>query len=116
MPFAGDTLARILLLIAFGACLAWMRSHVPASTIPAEVWPTLGAMFMFRLIVYVYNLCHKAAPFSISRSLGYFFMLPNVCFPLFPIVDYKTYCTTHFNTRPLEIYHTGLQSDYARHI
>ena len=100
---------RILLLIAFGACLAWMRSHVPASTIPAEVWPTLGAMFMFRLIVYVYDLYHKAAPFSISRSLGYFFMLPNVCFPLFPIVDYKTYCTTHFNTRPLEIYHTGLQ-------
>ena len=100
---------RILLLIAFGACLAWMRSHVPASTIPAEVWPTLGAMFMFRLIVYLYDLYHKAAPFSISRSLGYFFMLPNVCFPLFPIVDYKTYCTTHFNTKPQEIYRTGLQ-------
>jgi hypothetical protein len=100
---------RILLLLVFGACLAWMRSHVPPSIIPAEVWPTLGAMFMFRLIVYLYDLYHKAAPFSISRSLGYFFMLPNVCFPLFPIVDYKTYCTTHFNTRSLEIYHTGVQ-------
>ena len=100
---------RILLLITFGVCLAWTRSHVPASTIPAAVWPTLGAMFMFRLIVYVYDLHHKAAPFSIWRSLGYFFMLPNVCFPLFPIIDYKTYCTTHFNTKPLEIYRTGLQ-------
>ena len=27
----------------------------------------------------------------------YFFLMPNVCFPLFPIIDYKTFCSTYYN-------------------
>ena len=28
------------------------------------------------------------------RRLSYFFLLPNVCFPLFPVVDYRRFCRT----------------------
>ena len=48
-------------------------------------------MFMFRLLVYLYDVKYNAATFSPSRAAGYFFMIPNACFPLFPIVDYKTF-------------------------
>ena len=27
----------------------------------------------------------------LDRTLAYFFMLPNVCFPLFPVVDYLSF-------------------------
>ena len=72
------------------------------------IWPILGSMFMFRLIVYLYDLRHDTAPFSLSRSLAYFFLLPNVCFPLFPVVDFKTFRRTYFDADAARIYQTGV--------
>ncbi len=65
-------------------------------------------MFMFRLAVYLYDLEHKTAPFSFWRACAYFFMAPNLCFPLFPVVDYKTFCRTHYNDQPFLIYQKGV--------
>jgi hypothetical protein len=59
--------------------------------------------------VYLYDLRHRTAPFSFWRALAYFFMLPNVCFPLFPVVDYKTFCATHYAGPPTAIYQRGLR-------
>ena len=36
-------------------------------------------------------------------------MLPNVCFPVFPVVDYKTFCSTYYNEDWPRIYQTGLK-------
>jgi hypothetical protein len=58
-------------------------------------------------MVYLYDLRHRAAPVGIARALAYFFMLPNVCFPLFPIVDYKTMQRGAYNDDALRIYQTG---------
>jgi hypothetical protein len=66
-------------------------------------------MFMFRLINYMYDLKHRTAPFSLGRALAYFFMLPNVCFVLFPVVDYKTMWTTYHNDNRIGIYQVGLR-------
>ena len=79
------------------------------SLVPTTIWPILGSMFMFRLVAYFYDLKHKASTFSFSRAVGYFFMLPNVCFPLFPVVDYKTLQRSAYNDDPLRIYQTGLK-------
>ena len=42
-----------------------------------------------------------------ARS-AYFFMLPNVCFPLFPVVDYKTFRRTYYDDDAHRIYQTGI--------
>jgi alginate O-acetyltransferase complex protein AlgI len=69
----------------------------------------IGSMFMFRLILYMYELGQKdQAPASIWQRVCYFFLLPNICFPLFPIVDYKTYVRTYFNEDPFDIYQKGI--------
>jgi len=73
------------------------------------MWVILGSMFMFRLMAYLYDLKHRTAPFSPSRAISYFFLLPNVCFPLFPVVDYKTFCSTYYNEDWPRIYQTGLK-------
>jgi hypothetical protein len=90
---------RILLLAALGGVLLVLR--ITSLTAPIVV---LASLFMLRVIVYLYDLKNRTAPFSFARATSYFFMLPNVCFPLFPLVDYKTFCTTHYNDAPLAIY------------
>ncbi|MBK7380129.1 MAG: hypothetical protein IPJ03_14210 [Ignavibacteriales bacterium] len=42
-------------------------------------------------------------------KLQYFFMIPNVSFPLFPIVDFKTYLHTYYDQDQYEIYQKGIQ-------
>ena len=99
---------RIGLLAGAGAGLAMLRANAQWFPKLADIWIILGSMFVFRLMVYLYDLKHRTAPFSPARSIAYFFMLPNVCFPLFPLVDYKTFCSTYYNEDWKRIYQTGL--------
>lgn len=105
--------ARIVLLLLAGGALAALRKEwgplAQRLTVPNAIWPILGSMLMFRLAAYLYDLKHKSAPFSVSRAVAYCFMLPNVCFPLFPVVDYKTFCKCHYNDDPIRIYQVGLK-------
>jgi len=66
-------------------------------------------MFMFRLIVYLYDLRHEKKPAPAAQRLSYFFLLPNVCFPLFPVVDYKTFVGTYYDQDEHRIYQRGAQ-------
>ena len=64
---------------------------------------------MFRLIVYFYDLRHDTARrLRPAQSLAYFFMLPNVCFPLFPVVDYKTFRRNYYDDDAYRIYQVGI--------
>ena len=101
--------ARVGLIAVAGAGLAFLRAHSQWFPDVTEMWVILGSMFMFRLMVYLYDLKHRTAPFSPARAVAYFFMLPNVCFPLFPVVDYKTFCSTYYNEDWPRIYQTGLK-------
>ena len=76
--------------------------------IQGQTLPILAAMFMFRTAVYLYDLRHEKVPASLSQRLGYFFLFPNVCFPLFPVIDYQTYKRTYFNQASFEIYQKGI--------
>ncbi|MGQ0634356.1 MAG: SGNH/GDSL hydrolase family protein [Planctomycetaceae bacterium] len=100
--------ARVTLIGAATAGLALTRANSQWFPAALPIWPILGSMFAFRMMVYLYDLKHRNAPFSPSRALAYFFMLPNVCFPLFPVVDYKTFCSTYRHDDRLRTYQTGL--------
>lgn len=101
--------ARVAALIAAGCGIAAARVAFSDAPAAASVWPILGAMFMFRLAVYAYDIEHEKNPPKLSRSLAYFFMLPNVCFTLFPVVDYKTFARSHYAGDELRIYQRGVQ-------
>jgi hypothetical protein len=100
---------RVALLVATGGGLAVARANADSFPALHSMWPILGSMFVFRVMVYMYDLKHKSAPFGLWNSVAYFFMLPNVCFPLFPVVDYKTFCTTYYNEDALRVYQTGIK-------
>lgn len=99
---------RIALLLMVGAGLAVLRVHAVGSPWSAAIWPILGAMFMFRLILYVRALKTEQGKLTWWSSLAYFFMLPNVAFPLYPVVDYQTFRRTHFDTDETKIYEQGI--------
>jgi D-alanyl-lipoteichoic acid acyltransferase DltB (MBOAT superfamily) len=99
---------RVVLLVAFGSLFAALRAGWLDAPWSAAIWPVLGSMFMFRLIVYVYDLRHEKTPPTLMRTLTYFFMLPNACFPLFPVIDYKTFRRNYFDGDAYQIYQTGV--------
>jgi D-alanyl-lipoteichoic acid acyltransferase DltB (MBOAT superfamily) len=99
---------RVAVLVVTGAALALVRAEWVQLPWPAVVWPILGSMFMFRVVVYLYDLAHDRAPVSFTRTLAYFFLLPNVCFPLFPVVDYKTFRRQYYDGDAYRIYQVGI--------
>lgn len=59
----------------------WAVPYAPAMQI-------LGVMFMFRLIIYLYDRQTHHITNTGFKDLSYFFMLPNMSMSLFPAVDY----------------------------
>jgi len=100
---------RVSLVITAGACLAVVRAGWMPAPWPRAVWPIFGSMLMFRLIIYLYDLRHDTGPRSMWQTLAYFFLLPNVCFALFPLVDYKTFRRTYYDADAPQIYQVGVQ-------
>jgi D-alanyl-lipoteichoic acid acyltransferase DltB (MBOAT superfamily) len=76
---------------------------------PGLVWPVLGTMFMFRMVIYLYELKHARAPEKLGDALAYFFLLPNYAFIHFPVVDYRTFLKGAFATDIHTIQRRGLE-------
>ena len=106
LPFSFQLRAGIL-VVAGGVLIAQRAALLPAPWSQA-IWPILGSMFMFRLLVYLYDLKHEKTSGTWSQKLAYFFMLPNACFPLFPVVDYKTFRTNYFDDDAYRTYQVGV--------
>jgi len=100
---------RVLVLALAAGVLAALRLDWISGPWSRAVWPILGSMFMFRLIVYMYDLRHETGPKSLARTTSYFFLLPNVCFPMFPVVDYKTFKRTYCDVELDRIQQVGIQ-------
>ena len=61
-----------------------------------DFWPVLGSIFMFRMIIYLYDAKHTAGPVRLKDYLTYFFLLPNYYFLLFPVVGLQTFRRSYF--------------------
>lgn len=100
--------ARVVLLVAVGGTLAVARGGALEVPWSASVWPILASMFMFRLALYLHALKHEKERPDLARTLSYFFMLPNVAYPFFPVVDYSTFRRAYFDRDALAIYERGV--------
>ena len=101
--------ARVAILVAVGGLLAAVHARwIPATDKMSVVIPALGAIFMFRLAVYLYDLQHEKKPVGVWQRLAYFFLLPNPVFTLFPVVDYKTFIKTYYDRDAAAVYQKGV--------
>ncbi len=100
---------RVSLLLAAGAGLAALRADLVAPPWSPAIWSVVGSMLMFRVIVYAYDLPHMKGGIPWSERLAYFFCLPNVVFPLFPVIDFATFRRTYYDRAPVVIYEEGVR-------
>ena len=100
--------ARVAAVLAAACLLAVSRGGLVAAPWSAAVWPILGSMFMFRLVLYMHAINAKQLDPSPWTAVAYFFMLPNLVFPLFPVVDYQTFRRTYYDRTDVTIYEQGL--------
>lgn len=106
LPFSMKV--RVAGLLVAGALLAAARGGLVPAPWAAGVWPILGSMFMFRIVLYMLAMKSGQVDRSLWGALAYFFMLPNLTFPLFPVVDYQTFRRTYYDRKDIAIYEQGL--------
>ncbi|MEM1320974.1 MAG: hypothetical protein AAGG75_12045 [Bacteroidota bacterium] len=99
-------LRRGLVFLAGVALVLMSTGYWPS---PLDSWQMriFASLFMFRVILYLYELPHEKKGPSIWQRLNYFFLLPNIIFPLFPIVDYQGFQKKYFNQKDIIIYQRG---------
>lgn len=66
-------------------------------------------LFMFRVLVLLYELKNGLKIKSLWQVCAYFFLLPNIFFLFFPIVDYKNYETTYYNDEEKNMWQKGIR-------
>ena len=101
--------AGLVAVLGVGLGVARSLTGSDGSAWSEVVWPVLGSMMMFRMIVYLYEIKHVDRPEPIVDTLGYFFLLPNYCFLHFPVVDYRTLNRSFFATEIHATQRSGLR-------
>lgn len=107
-------LLRAALVLAAALGLAYGRAYSQALApdsffwIPNSHWAILGAIFMFRMILYAKEVQVARQPETFGDFMCYFFLLPNMFFPLFPVVDYATFKRGHYTKNIHETAQKGI--------
>ncbi|MCI4650965.1 hypothetical protein [Phaeodactylibacter sp.] len=99
---------RTALLLIITALLATARLGYLPFYHGSTLLPVLGALFMFRSILYLYEQKYIQASSPIWIRLNYFFILPNLVFFIFPVVDYKTFTQSYYKKPAFETYKKGV--------
>lgn len=86
---------RVSAIAAIFAALMYCCAEKVAH-IPPHFYPVFGAIFMFRLVVYAYDMAHSRDKGQILPFLSYFYLLPNYLFTLFPVIDFQTMRRTYY--------------------
>ncbi len=100
---------RILLLLAAVAGVIYLRGAAESFPWSDAIWPIFWSMFLFRMVIFLFDRRIGKSPLGWKESLAYFFLLPNVVFPLFPPIDYATLWRTYYDTDPHRIHRTGIR-------
>jgi D-alanyl-lipoteichoic acid acyltransferase DltB (MBOAT superfamily) len=102
-PYKWRVVSVAAIFLALIYCCA---AKVPL--IPQNFYPLFGAIFMFRIVIYVYDVAHTREPARLLPFLSYFFLLPNYFFALFPVIDFQTMRRTYYQRDIHEIAQQGI--------
>src|SRR5271165_142997 len=98
---------RVLAVGAIFAGLIYVRA-TKGLGIPPSFYPVFGAIFMFRIIIYLYDLAYRREPVGLPAFLSYFFLIPNYYFTLFPVIDFQTMRRTYYQRDVHDIAQQGI--------
>lgn len=99
---------RKILVLAVASVLGYLRYTNAISWISSQVLIILTSMFMFRIMLLLFELKFRSERIPLLTQLTYFLMPPNLVFPLFPIVDLKLFEKNYYDIAPVSIYRRGV--------
>ena len=99
---------RQLILLGIVIWLGSIRFGYGTQWVASSTLILLSSMFMFRMLLLLYELKHQKEEVPIETQVSYFLMLPNVIFPLFPVVDYKLFQRSYLSSVDLERCQRGI--------
>lgn len=99
---------RIGIALAAAVLLAVFRAGWLPFTGGKAILPILGSMFMFRMVLYLYEMQFEKETAGFWKKLSYFFLLPNLVFVIFPVVDYSTFTRNYYSRPAFETYRRGI--------
>ncbi|WP_282775616.1 hypothetical protein [Phaeodactylibacter xiamenensis] len=99
---------RTRIILSVAGLLALLVGFGKMPEFSGPVIPVLGSIFMFRTILYLYEHRFLKEKTNLWLDLNYFFLLPNLIFFIFPVVDYKTFITRHYSKPALSTYRKGI--------
>lgn len=98
---------RIILSIAMTLVLGFLRlGSIKLPVLPLAA-PVAGSMVMFRFSLMIYEHHYTNIQSTWLQKFSYLLLPPALAFPLFPIVDYRTYLNNH-RPQDIAIIKTGL--------
>jgi hypothetical protein len=98
---------RAALVGTLGVVVGLFRAGVIGMNSLALVWPVLAGLFMFRVMVFLYETSTLRHRPRASEAFGYFFLAPNISATLFPVVGFKTFVRSHYDGDAVTIYQRG---------
>jgi len=103
-PFRLRVLLIALIFAGLIYCCAYSVPHIPP-----QFYPLFGALFIFRIVVYIYDLSHSREPARLLPFLSYFFQLPNYLVPFLPVIDFQTMRHTYYQRDIHDIAQQGIR-------
>jgi alginate O-acetyltransferase complex protein AlgI len=107
-PFPWRIRVGLIATLAVSLAVLRSRSGSGAEAISTGVIPVVATMFMFRMMIYLYERKHARGREPLVDTLSYFFLLPNYVFPHFPVIDYRAFQRGYFARGIHEIQRAGL--------
>ena len=101
---------RVFIILVFFTGMMVLRADLFYAPRASLVIPFLASMFMFRIVIYLYDLKYNPnIEASVWQKLSYFFLFPNQCFLLFPVIDFKTAIKTYYSIPSSELWQKGIR-------
>ncbi len=100
-------IVRVAFLAGIASALAYAR--IKGEILPEAAWAILASMFLFRVLIYLYELKHVRTREPLSHAVSYFFLLPNFAFVHFPVVDYRVMERGYFAQNIETLHARGLE-------
>lgn len=102
-------LRKLIILLIAGALVFVVAGLWEVPLLNSSMLVILASMFMFRMILFLHELKYQKKQLSFINQLGYFLLLPNVIFPLFPVIDFKLYRDNYYHKPAIETYQRGME-------
>lgn len=99
---------RIMAALFAGVLMFLFRADWLPLVSGRVVLPILGSMFMFRMVLYLYEMQFEKEAAGFWKKINYFFLLPNLVFVIFPVVDYSTFVRNYYSKPAFETYRRGI--------